>query len=509
MSRFIGDVLSGEFEVSSAPDGEAGLAAALARLPDANLTDVMMPRMTGEEFVRAVRRNPELDGVPVLVLTARADDALRAKLLRLGAQDFLMKPFVTEEVRARIANLVSVKRAREVLQRELTTQTHDVVALAGEVAARKRELEMALEVTSLAKEEAERASTVKTHFLRLVSHELRTPLTTLNLQLQRLSRDAEHPLPEHQRQILRRGSLAATRLTGLVEVLLHQAQIASGRLAVEVEGVDLDALVRKVVEQHRPQAEDKGLALRLRARGHVPWVETNRASSASSSRASSKRGHSPQRAPWRSRSRAAATSSTWRSSTRGRGLRERIRRASSGPSSAARVPAEQFVPGLGVGLAVVRDLAAAISARVELSSSSGMGHVHGGAAAPPARAARGCSRGAEGAPRERIGQRGRRRRRSRVRPCGVGRHARDESCVEHLLGMAPPRVAASVARLRPRRRERRLHVALSRRAGRRRRPRRRGAAQARSCFRRPPLRRGVRRRAPGWRRAIADRRDLL
>ena len=106
-----------------------------------------------------------------------------------------MKPFVVEEVRARVANLVSMKRAREVLQRELNTQTHDVVALAAEVAARKRDLEAALEVTRLAREEAERASAVKTNFLRLVSHELRTPLTTVNLQIQRLARDVQHPLP--------------------------------------------------------------------------------------------------------------------------------------------------------------------------------------------------------------------------------------------------------------------------------------------------------------------------
>ena len=79
----------------------------------------MMPRMTGERArPRALRPQRELDGVPVLVLTARADDALRVQLLREGAQDYLMKPFVAEEVRARVANLVAVKRAREVLQRE-------------------------------------------------------------------------------------------------------------------------------------------------------------------------------------------------------------------------------------------------------------------------------------------------------------------------------------------------------------------------------------------------------
>jgi PAS domain S-box-containing protein len=374
MCRFVGDALSKEFEVATAPDGEAGLAAALAHPPGAVVTDIMMPRMTGEQLVRAIRRHTALDGVQVLVLTARADDALRAQLLRDGAQDYLMKPFVPEELRARVANLVSVKLAREVLQRELKTQTRDVAALAGEVAARKRELEAALEVTRLAKEEAERASVVKTNFLRLVSHELRTPLTTLHLQLQRLTREAEHPLDPHQRELLRRGSFAATRLTGLVEALLHEAQLASGRLSVAIEDVDLAALVAKVIEDHRPLADDKGLGLRLRARDHVPWVETeprflklilsNLVGNAVKFTAEG----------------------VVEVGIEGRGDELRIEVTDSGPGIAAedrarvfepfergaRV-AEQFVPGLGLGLAVVRDLAAAIGAKVELASSSGAG----------------------------------------------------------------------------------------------------------------------------------------
>ena len=76
----------------------AGLAVAVERPPDAILTDVMMPRMSGDELVRSLRARPQLDSVPVLVLTARADDALRVQLLRAGAQDYLMKPFVVEEI---------------------------------------------------------------------------------------------------------------------------------------------------------------------------------------------------------------------------------------------------------------------------------------------------------------------------------------------------------------------------------------------------------------------------
>ena len=370
MTRFVGETLAAEFEIATAPDGEAGLAEALARPPDAIVTDLMMPRMSGDQLVRAVRAHRELDAVPMLVITARSDDALRVQLLREGAQDYVMKPFVAEEVRARVGNLVAVKRAREVLRGEVTTQSRDLVALAGVVAARKRELEAALAVTELARDESQRASAVKTRFLRLVSHELRTPLTALHLQLQRLTRETAHPLDEHQREVLRRGSLAATRLTGIVEALLHEAQIASGRLVVQVEDVDVAALVHKVLEEARPQAEDKKLDLRLRSPEHVPWVETeprflqliltNLVGNAIKF------------------TEAGAVTVAIESG----GEDVKVSVIDSGPGIAAEDQArlfepfergtraaEGFVPGLGLGLAIVRDLANAIGARVDLASA--------------------------------------------------------------------------------------------------------------------------------------------
>jgi signal transduction histidine kinase len=374
MSRFLAEILSADFEVTTAPDGAAGLASALERPPDAIVTDVMMPRMAGDRLVRALREERRLDGVPVLVLTARADDALRIELLRAGAQDYLMKPFVVEEVRARVANLVALKRVREALEGEVETRTRDVASLAVEVATRKRELEASLEATRLARAEAERVSAVKTQFLRLVSHELRTPLTSLNLQLQRFARDAEAPLSARQKDAVRRASFGVTRLTGLVEALLHEAQIASGRLAPEVEDVDVGELARGVVEELRPQAEDKGLALAVRADDHLPWAQTE---------------------PRFLRLILAnlvgngikyTSSGGVEVAIEGRGDGLRVRVSDSGPGIAAADQARVFepfergareveglVPGLGLGLAVVRDLAAAIGARVELRSIPGAG----------------------------------------------------------------------------------------------------------------------------------------
>ena len=109
-----------------------------------------------------------------------------------------MKPFVAEELRARIANQVTIKRTRETLQRELASQSSDIEALAAEVSSRKRELQTALEATQVARDHAERASQAKSDFLRLISHELRTPLTAMRIYLYALGEDPDTLAPEHR-----------------------------------------------------------------------------------------------------------------------------------------------------------------------------------------------------------------------------------------------------------------------------------------------------------------------
>ncbi|NWJ96720.1 MAG: response regulator [Chloroflexi bacterium] len=139
------ETLATDYRIATARDGREGLKKALARPPDLILSDMMMPVMRGDQLIREVRSHPELDTVPIVLLTAKTDENLRIQLLREGAQDYLLKPFSAEELRARVGNLVKIKRARQFLQQELTTQTHDVVTLAKELAVRNRELQVTLE----------------------------------------------------------------------------------------------------------------------------------------------------------------------------------------------------------------------------------------------------------------------------------------------------------------------------------------------------------------------------
>jgi two-component system chemotaxis sensor kinase CheA len=80
------------YEVSSAPDGESGYAAALKEIPDLIITDVNMPRMDGIELLRKVRVEGPLAGTAVLVVTAFGDDAARFAI-EAGADASTSKPF--------------------------------------------------------------------------------------------------------------------------------------------------------------------------------------------------------------------------------------------------------------------------------------------------------------------------------------------------------------------------------------------------------------------------------
>lgn len=85
--------LSEEFEVKGCTSGTEALSKAQAFAPDILLLDYMMPDMSGPQLFEKLRELPSLANVPVIFLTARADQASRETLFELGASDVITKPF--------------------------------------------------------------------------------------------------------------------------------------------------------------------------------------------------------------------------------------------------------------------------------------------------------------------------------------------------------------------------------------------------------------------------------
>ncbi len=98
------------YTVRSAPDGETGLQLARTEHPDLVVVDVMLPRLGGLEVVREIRKgDPDL---PILILSAKGQEADKVAGLRLGADDYMVKPFGLKELLARIDALLRRRRAR-------------------------------------------------------------------------------------------------------------------------------------------------------------------------------------------------------------------------------------------------------------------------------------------------------------------------------------------------------------------------------------------------------------
>src|SRR6185295_9148076 len=98
------------YGIFTAQDGEEGLRRAEEIKPDLVITDVMMPKMDGWELVRAMRARPPLALTPVLFLTALSGEEDRIRGFRLGADDFLPKPFRFEELDLRVANALKKRQ---------------------------------------------------------------------------------------------------------------------------------------------------------------------------------------------------------------------------------------------------------------------------------------------------------------------------------------------------------------------------------------------------------------
>ena len=94
------------FEVLVAHDGEEGLARIRADRPDIIVLDVMMPTLDGFEVCKAVRSDPTLTGVRILMLTAKGRAAEITKGLALGADAYIPKPFSTRELVAKVKELL-------------------------------------------------------------------------------------------------------------------------------------------------------------------------------------------------------------------------------------------------------------------------------------------------------------------------------------------------------------------------------------------------------------------
>jgi len=148
------------FEFSTS--GKAALQWLEKKEFDLILLDVMMPEMNGFEVCEKIRENKEWNSIPIIFLTAKTDQESLLEGFKIGAQDYLTKPFDSRELAARVRTHVELRYSRKRLQN-----------INKELEEKVKERTQELAVANAALQDLDNA---KNDFLKVISHELRTPL---------------------------------------------------------------------------------------------------------------------------------------------------------------------------------------------------------------------------------------------------------------------------------------------------------------------------------------------
>ena len=241
MSRAIRSILESEsYTVLTASDGIEALQIMEESKPDLILADIMMPRMDGYALYEAVRACPEWIPIPFVFLTARSErqDELRGK--KLGAEDYITKPFDAEElvisIRSRLGRARAVEKASEASFDQLKNQ-----------------------------------------IVTVLGHELRTPLTYVTGYTDLALEDVSSLTPGEVEDFLSRIKIGVDRLNRLVADLLLLVQIDSGRARQEFEMLaaeqrNLNAIVQLTINRFADQAGRREVSLEMDTSSDLPPV---------------------------------------------------------------------------------------------------------------------------------------------------------------------------------------------------------------------------------------------
>ncbi|AKJ29628.1 response regulator [Caldimonas brevitalea] len=204
-------LLSRRWQVEAAGDGEQALAILRRRSFDLVLSDVRMPRLDGLGLLRAMRADPSLQAIPVIMISGRAGEESRLEGLEGGADDYLIKPFSAREVVARVAAQIKLARRQALVE----------------------------------------SNRAKDEFIAMLSHELRNPLSPIMTAVQLLwRRDG----PSDELALIQR---QAERMARLIDDLLDVSRIAHGKVELNTEVVELAVIVQKGVETVQPRLQQQ------------------------------------------------------------------------------------------------------------------------------------------------------------------------------------------------------------------------------------------------------------
>lgn len=297
-----------------AANGQLALEAIRVRKPHLVLSDIVMPEMNGYELCRAIKSDPTLRDIPVILVTSLNDPKDIIRGIECGADNFIRKPYAEDYLLNRISHMLMNQKLRKNQNVEigialyLGDQKHFInaerqqildllistyeqaVQVNGELQARERqvielnmrlahhaaELETTNREIALKNLELAEASRMKSDFIANMSHELRTPLNAIIGFTGALLMKLPGPLTPDQDKQLTTIRASARHLLSLINDILDVAKIEAGKLTLSIEPVACHDLLGEVAETLRPLAQQKGLALEVEIGAQPVVIDTDR-----------------------------------------------------------------------------------------------------------------------------------------------------------------------------------------------------------------------------------------
>ena len=307
-------IQSMRYNARVAPNGRLALEAIRQRKPHLVLSDIVMPEMDGYTLCRAIKADPELRDIPVILVTSLMDPKDIIRGIECGADNFIRKPYAEDYLLNRIGHMLMNQKLRKNQNMEigialyLGEQKHFInadrqqildllistyeqaVQVNSELQARERqviELNMRLahhagELETINREialknlELAEASRMKSAFIANMSHELRTPLNAIIGFTGALLMKLPGPLTPEQDKQLNTIRTSARHLLSLINDILDVAKIEAGKVTLELETVQCQDIVKDVVDTLRPLAVQKNLALEMDLANPAIVLETDR-----------------------------------------------------------------------------------------------------------------------------------------------------------------------------------------------------------------------------------------
>lgn len=217
------------YRVRPVPSGDLALQAARSNPPDLILLDIHMPEMDGYEVCKHLKADGKLKDIPVLFISGLTETIDKVEAFRVGGADYITKPFQFEELEARVATHLELRRQRRQLQESY--------------------------------EQLQKLETLQEDLTHMIVHDLRTPLTSILGALDLVSRNDENVELRHE--MLAMAAHASEAMMGLISDLLDVAKLENSTPDLQLAAVSLGEVMTQVRDLTAGSALERGLSLEM------------------------------------------------------------------------------------------------------------------------------------------------------------------------------------------------------------------------------------------------------